>query len=170
MFDLNREINRILTETDIADPVQIAAEILMVIPDESVERVLGILILPYIRNAISRHRQVPSSFPMQHHSSTRTVSPRVSASITYNWRSWLLSTRIPVGDGKWKLLGDCNVEDLSYAASERETLAAQNTAAALRYRTLASVLARSALPKVSDVSDTNLMNIFNISNQKEDKS
>lgn len=61
----------------------------------------------------------------------------------------LLSERMSVGAGVWKLLGDCTKDDLEYVAEVRQAHAEQNAMWADRYRHLAKRM--NATQKVADL-------------------
>lgn len=65
----------------------------------------------------------------------------------------LLATRISLGPGKWKELGDCTPTDLRALASHNHKRATENTARAAAYERLAADMQARGISRVRDYPD-----------------
>lgn len=67
---------------------------------------------------------------------------------------------ISIGDGVYRDILECTVADLEYAAAESEKLAAENEAAAWRYRKLVKLMAEHHVETVGDLTEEQLQEVF----------
>jgi hypothetical protein len=65
-----------------------------------------------------------------------------------------------IGDGIYRHILDCTLADLEHAAAESEKLAAENEAAAYRYRKLVKIMAEYGAEKVGDLTEDQLREVL----------
>jgi hypothetical protein len=65
-----------------------------------------------------------------------------------------------IGEGVYRDIMECTVADLEHAAAESEKLAAENQAAADRYRKLVKVMAEHGAETVNDLTEEQLAEVF----------
>lgn len=134
-------VRAVLDESDATDPETIAALVLARIPKRDLSVVLHPLMVSFVGSIVSRGRTgaVPPARP----------SVKVGA-VRDAYESWLRE-RISVGPSEWRMLGDCTVADLRYAAEVRRDLAVKNAATAEQFAQLADALESSGASTVRDL-------------------
>jgi hypothetical protein len=68
------------------------------------------------------------------------------------WWAEALKERVPVGDGEWKRLGDCTIDDLQHSIAEREALIGTVRGQINNYASLIAVMRRHGAARVSDLT------------------
>lgn len=79
-----------------------------------------------------------------------SVSPKLER--RRDWWARTLDTRVCVGEGTWRRLGDCTVEDLQYCISERETLIGQVRNQIDNYAAIIAAMRKYKVRRVSDLT------------------
>jgi hypothetical protein len=112
-----------------------------------------------------QHRSVmspPSAPPKTYETPAGTfVSAKVAArrAAGDSWRERALRIAVHCGPGYWKPLGQCSVDDLAFAAREREELAVSNTREAEKFRALAKLVEHAGVNSVSELDDDALATV-----------
>lgn len=131
-FNLRQLVREVLRTSVLADPTDVAVEVMRRIPKNMIRVALEQVLREVVRNVMAEERaasRVNTSVPQSPAHSGR--SSKV-AGIRDGWQR-RLRDRVHVGASEWKLLGSCTYEDLLFAASERRELAEQNAAVARQY-------------------------------------
>lgn len=138
-FDLEGLVHRVIDDTDIVNPGEIAAKVLDSIPTEHLRDVLQMTLRQYVLTVVSRDR-FRTAHPPKVLAGTANPSTKVLAIREYG-KAWL-RTRECIG-GEWKLLGNCTYNDLMVLADTRKKAAERYLAKAEKYRRLAKELVRA---------------------------
>lgn len=157
-FNLHHLVRTVADEfPEIADPGVLADTVLGRIEPGDYRAALKTLLRSYVRTTLNADRSVPVPAP-----SGTVPSQRASGYVTAirdgARTAWLMS-RVHGAHG-WKLLRDCDSEDLAAAAQERRDLAASNAATAARYEKLAALLAEHDAATVAELPDDVLQDIL----------
>lgn len=145
-FILRHVVRDVLTDTDLADPGDLADVVLERIPSEHVHDALSQTLRIYVRQVIS---EVRNSGPAVN---VAPIRPNLSwkvAGIRDGWQRQL-DNRVHIGDG-WKLLRNCSYDDLLAAAAERRDLADRNMARARQYDAWACLLSDNGAETFGDL-------------------
>jgi hypothetical protein len=150
-FDLRALVREVCSTSTIADPATIAKEVARRIGRNQQATALDQALPVVVQHVISRGRS--AVIPQQRAAPTSNRSRKV-ASIRETWRR-MLRDRIAVGPAvsDWKFLGDCNADDLAYAAAIREDHARRNAARAEQLRQLADLLAEHRVDTVAQLPE-----------------
>lgn len=161
-FELKQHLKKVLQETDLTDPKDIAAELLDRLPEGDERNLLLSLLVGYVHRYVVNDRGrtaptstssasnlsllpapnggpvFPGSAPSTHgQQGYRRGSPKVSA-IRDGWQKHLRA-RIHTENG-WKFFADLTYDDFMFAAAERQLQADRNMAAARRFHHWADLL------------------------------
>lgn len=125
-----------------------------------------VALIDMARGELGRQRRSvmsqPSAPPKTYETSAGTfVSAKVAAvrAASDAWRERALRVAVHCGPGYWKPLGQCSVDDLSFAAREREELAISNTKEAEKFRKLAKLVEHAGVSSVSELDDDALATV-----------
>lgn len=131
-FSLIDLIRRVIAETDLAMPEDIAAKVGEMVPPKQLRAALAEALPHIVRIELTRDRGRGTV--------RRAPNPSSKvAAIRQHLDAWRkrLRDRIAVGDGEWKMLADCTATDLRTAASQRRAFAAGALSAAEEFELLA---------------------------------
>lgn len=152
-FNLRAAVDRVIDESSLIDPREIARKVAESVPARARVDALAEALTDYVRIRQNGRRRLN---PVIGPASAR--SPKVAA-IRDDWRRYLQDS-VHVGDAVHLPLGQCTYADLMYAATERQTLAARNLAAAQRYDALAELLKQHDAERVADLPADVLRSLF----------
>lgn len=126
-FVLRHVVQKVLADTNEADPGKLAGLVMARIPKAQIRVALSQALRLYVRQVISEARNGGSA-------TVTPIRPNASAKVAAIRDGWQrrLRDRVHVADS-WKLLADCTYDDLLAAAAERRTLADQNNARARQF-------------------------------------
>lgn len=147
-FDLDAEIERLYSETSIADPGEFADALASRVPAESLREVMRFALRHYVRVFFSRER-MRSQRPSQDGDGDGGTTP-FKRSWKFDAVDALTRERVCAGEN-WRQLGDCGRPELRLLAEERVALAEQNQAKAEFYRRLERALSRHKAERVRDL-------------------
>lgn len=147
-FSLRAEIKKVVDETDLTDPRDIAAKVAENVPAKLLRDALAQALPELVRVELTRARSgqpAPTAAPANRSSKV--------AAIRDAWRRHLRD-RIHVGRGVWQMLADCTAENLRVAADERRQNAAANLAAADRFDRYAAALEEHKVARFADLPES----------------
>lgn len=144
-FVLRHIVRDVLRNSTLADPGDIAAEVLRRIPARSTRDALEQTLRLYVRQVISEVRISSRPAP-----ATAANGSWKVAAIRDGWQRRLRDP-VHVGAQEWKLLADCSYEDLLAAAAERRQLAERNQAWARTYDAWAGLLVEHDVKRFGDL-------------------
>ena len=157
-FDLRALIREVADASTVADPGVLVAEVSTRIAPKDRAAALDQCLRSMVVMMLSQMR-MSSNYPGDRDGGDSHYRPAAGGSpshkgarIREHWRKALRSC-LPVGDGEWKFLAECNETDLDYAATLREDHAAQTLAQAERLRRLRKLLAEHSADVVGDLPD-----------------
>lgn len=164
-FDIRHLIREVLRSSTMADPGDVADEVMRRIPKSMVRTALVQVLRDAVRNVMGAERAKSSGAQHAHESQpdlpvadpevytppTPNRSFKVSA-IRDGWQK-RLTDRIHVGDTArdWKLLKFCTYEDLLFAATERRGIADSNAAMARQYDSWARLMTEHDVATFGDL-------------------
>lgn len=160
-----RGIVRLLCDsTDMTDPRDLASAAVARLADDEVRAELEAAavytvreVLHTMRNGVIQPTDSPAGL-------STPDAPQVGAgrapsptrhgrtAMMRSWAAERLRSRIHVG-GEWKMLRDCTLADLAYAAHERRENAARNAAEAERYDRLGKAVAEQGVDTAGDLDE-----------------
>jgi hypothetical protein len=155
-FDLRALIREVCDNSTMADPATLAKEVSRRIGRNQQREALDQALPLVVQHVVSRQRA--GFVPERRTSDIATPSrSRKVAAIRETWRR-MLRDRIAIGPAAsdWKFLGDCNADDLGYAAAIREDHARRNAARAEQLRNLAELLAEHGVATVAELPEPTL--------------
>lgn len=133
-FNLRHLVQEVLNSSTMADPGQVADEVMRRVPRGMVRVALSQTLRLFVRQIISETR-------ISHSGDLSPTAPSTSRKVAAIRDGWQRRLRDRVHcNGQWKFLADCNYEDLLAAASERRELADRNMAWARQYDAWARLL------------------------------
>lgn len=144
-FTLRILVQEVLRTSTMADPGQVADEVMRRIPRSMVRVALSQALRLFVRQVISETR-------ISHQATPTPAGParsRKVASIRDGWQR-RLRDRVHC-NGTWKFLGECGYDDLLAAAAERRELADRNMAWARQYDEWARLLTEHDVATFSDL-------------------
>lgn len=150
-FDLRALIREVCDNSTMADPATLAKEVSRHIGRNQQREALEQALPTVVQHVVSRQRG--GFVPEQRTSdNTNPSRSRKVAAIRETWRR-MLRDRIAIGPAvsDWKFLGDCNADDLAYAATIREDHARRNAARAEQLRNLAELLTEHGVATVAEL-------------------
>lgn len=155
-------IGRILDETSLNDPREIAEKAAAMIPPAEQYRILVDALVGDVRSVMSQRRNAALSATF-----TPRTDCRVGGSIQAapkrpvtrsrkvegirDWWSDLLRERIHVGDQRWMPLGECGVRELEFAERTRRAKAEQEVSRAKQYMRLRELLDQHEVTTVAEL-------------------
>lgn len=145
-FSLRHVVHDVLTETDLADPSDVANAVLARIPEDLSRVALAQALRGYVRQVIGQARMTR---PEQDTEQKPTGRSWKRDALREGWRD-RLHDRTHVENG-WKLLAECTYEDLLAAAAERRDLAERNLASAQQYEKWASLVSEYGVETFGDL-------------------
>lgn len=154
-FNLRALVRDVLESSTLADPTDVANEVMRRIPKSSQRAALVQALRAFVRQVISEQRmsiRITDGQP---------TLPVVGSAKVAARREWAQALRLRVAglDG-WKSLADCTYADLLHAAKERREQARRNSAKARQYELLASLLTEHSADRVRDLPQDVLRNAF----------
>lgn len=152
-YNLRAAVDQVIDESGLIDPREIARKVAENVPARHRVDVLAEALADFVR---VRQGQRRAANPAIGPASGRSAKV---AAIRDGWRRYLQDS-VHVGDAVHLPLGQCTYADLTYAAGERQTLAARNLAAARRYESLAELLKRHDAERVADLPAEVLRGLF----------
>lgn len=163
-FDLRAEVRHVLDTTSLADPGDVADKVVESVPAVELRRALRATLRALVREVMRHDRAATLDSPS---SQTAHDTHLTSAAGGTSWKvtgirdqfAAQMSARYHVADG-WKLLRDMGAADLRAAAAERETLAAENAAAAARLTSWADALDAAGVAVMADLPAVTLAALF----------
>lgn len=133
-----------------ATSADIARDAMEAIPDALLRDVLLPALSGYVtsmRGEMRRHPTAPRSAAL-----SNGLSPKVARAVQSNWQR-IINTAVSLGPNQFKAFGDCTADDLTYAATARQRLAAQHEAWASRYASYAEALRTAGAARVADAPE-----------------
>ena len=166
-FNLRAVVREVLAGTNEADPGVIAGMVTARIDAADRDAALSQMMRLFVRQVMSEERTAAAPFSSSSggqltrgsHAPIAAAAGRPSlrvAGIRDGWQRALRS-RVHVGHSEYKLLADCNYDDLYAAAAEREDLARRNQAWARHYHVLAALLTEHDVETVGELPSNVLM-------------
>lgn len=140
MTNLTTLVRAVLDDCDETDPRLIADLVIARLTKDDVAGVLHQVMVGYVASVMARSR-------------TGAIPPVASlkvAGVRDAHAAWLRE-RVSVAPNVYRMLGDCSVADLRYAAMIRRTLATENLTAADQFDTLADALVKAKATTVRDL-------------------
>ncbi len=153
-FDLRALIREVCDNSTMADPATLAKEVSRRIGRNQQREALDQALPLVVQHVVSRQR---GGFVPEQRGGGGNAAPsrsRKVAAIRETWRR-MLRDRIAIGPAvsDWKFLGDCNADDLAYAAAIREDHARRNAARAEQLRNLAELLTAHGVATVAELPE-----------------
>lgn len=147
-FSLIALIRKVIDETDLANPADIAAKVAEMVPPKSVRDAFAQALPFVVQVEVSRYH--PSA-PVRR---TANPSSKVAALRDYAdiWRV-KLRERISVGSHEWKFLADCSAIDFRQAAEGRRIHAAGALANAARFDAYAAACEEHKVDRFADLPE-----------------
>lgn len=179
-FNLRQVIREVLRSSTMADPGQVADEVMRRIPTKMIKAALAQVLRDVVRQVMSEERgknsgaatavEVPPpalkiAQPTLDDDESYTPAPKPvpnrswkRQAISDGWQK-RLTDRIHVGQNArdWKLLRACTYEDLLFAATERRSLADSNAAVARQYDAWARLMNEHDVATFGDLPAEALM-------------
>lgn len=149
-FNLRAVVRDALTGTNEPDPGVIAAQVLSRIDPGDRDAALSQAMRLFVRQVISETRVGHRPANVASLNARRSGHSAKVAAIREGWQR-RLRDRVHTGDSEWKLLGDCNYDDLMAAAGERQQLADRNSAWAREYRAMAHEVKVAEVARFADL-------------------
>jgi hypothetical protein len=152
-FVLRHIVRDVLRNSTLADPGDIATEVLRRIPARQTRDALEQALRLYVRQVISEQRTAsqPTPLPTRKNGKSWKVT-----GVRDGWQK-RLRDRVHIGASQWKFLADCSYEDLLAAAAERRQLAERNQAWARTYDAWARMLVEHDVQRFGDLPAEALM-------------
>lgn len=154
-------IRDLCASTDLTDPRDLAASAVRRLADDELRAELDAAAVSTAREVLSvlRASSIATDDPAgrstsdtQSGSAGRVPSQHGRTALIRNWVAEQMRARLHV-EGQWKLLRDCTLADLAFAAQERRQIAAATAAEAERYDRLAKAVADSGADSVGDLDE-----------------
>ncbi|MBF6393890.1 hypothetical protein IU443_28585 [Nocardia farcinica] len=154
---------RVLDETSLNDPREIAEKVAAMIPPAEQFRILVDALVSEVRSVMSerRNRALSNAFkpvvdvpvvggsiqtaPKRQPNRSRKVEG------IRDWWADVLSSRVHVGGSQWMVLGQCGVKELEFAEKERRDLAAREVGRAKQYMRLRELLDQYEVATVAEL-------------------
>lgn len=167
-FDLTALVRKVMDETDLADPADIAAKVVQRVPAKDRLAALQQAMPTFVRVTVTRNRGPMAATSRrigrkQAGRSAKVAAIRAAAPV---WKR-ALRERLHVGRGQWLLLGECSYDHLMFAVAERREMALRNTASADRYEKVASALTEYGVETVQELPESVLAELFPSDDQEE---
>ena len=150
-FDLRVAVAEVLDGSGLTSLDEIAAKVAANVPSKDLRAALALALRPYVRELVGRRRMAN---PVLHPGVTRAEiersarSPKVAA-IRAQHAAWLRD--LVHVEGGYKPLGECDYDDLMFAATERRELAVRNVRQAERLEQIAELLHEHDVETVADL-------------------
>lgn len=143
---LHTLIKRVLDETDITDPREIAVKVAGMIPEHRVHQILVDALVADVRTVMGsrRNRAMSNALMSKPNRSAKVVGIR-------DWWSEMLAARVHVGSSRWVALGDCGDPELAFAEQERRADAERELQRADMYAQLRKLLRTYKVKTVADL-------------------
>ncbi len=156
-------IRQLCASTTVADPRELATLAVAEIADDDLRDELVNAATGVAREIIRALRQYepPTDSPDGLAVHDAQSGPAVGApspsrhgrvALMRGWVAEQMRARVHVG-AEWKLLRDCTLEDLAFAAAQRREIAARTEAEAERYDRLAKAVADAGAATVADIDE-----------------
>lgn len=148
-LDLRARIRAILDDTGEADPGVVADKVIGDLSSRELRPALAQTMRALVREVMRAERLTTPQ-------AAENVSPGQGRSraraVAEAWRAHLRD-RVFVGDGTWRLLGDCSPQDVLFLVADRRQKAAELAEAAQRYQRLHDAMDRHGAGRVADLPD-----------------
>ncbi|MFG1683585.1 hypothetical protein ACGFNP_25675 [Nonomuraea sp. NPDC049269] len=156
-----------LATSALTDPGALAKEVSKRVPDDHLREAFDEMIRTYVQKIVTGNRTLilpPAAFhevPTPGGKVRPVGRSKKVAEIREAWRV-VLRERINIGPAAedWKVLADCDTEDLLFAETARRDLAARNLANADQLKGLRDLLAEHGKQHVRDLPDSVLAAYF----------
>jgi hypothetical protein len=149
-FSLIALIRKVIDETDLASPADLAVKVAEMVPPKHVRAALAEALPNLVQTELGRQRMARTE------TSRRTANPssKVRAIREYAdaWRK-RLRDHISIGRDDWKLLADCSAADFRHAAESRRALAAGALANAAEFETFADACEAHKVARFADLPE-----------------
>lgn len=147
-FSLRSLVRQVCEQSSAADTPTLSKEVFEQIDPDHMSLALQQALPAVVQSVVSQHRMTLDSPNLDQ--PRRPKSRKVAG---YNQLGEMLRARLTVGPGigDQKFLGDCTIEDLSYAKQIRERMAQANQSKALQYGYLASQLSEHGVATVKEL-------------------
>lgn len=157
--------NRILDETSLSDPQEIAETLACMIPDEERHGLVVEALAHRVRAVIGTRRNAAMANAFTQAASEPEVDGSIITSPVVcrrpvrstkvagirNWWQEMLRERIHVGAGTWTMLGQCGVKELEFAERYRRDQAEKEVAVAEKLHALRILLDEHKVRTVADL-------------------
>lgn len=153
-------IRRVLAESDLNDPREIAEVVSSRVPPERMRDVLTTLLVAHISNMMGTQRNQALDEMFEQEPELEATLSGVTAKQQFrtspkvagirDWWTKTLAVRVHVEDG-WKTLGDCTESDLKFAEDERRTHAERELKRADMFLALRKLLNSYSVDTVSEL-------------------
>jgi hypothetical protein len=149
-FDLAVAMAELYATSRIADPEEFAEALLPRIPLSGLQEIVRDVLPCHIRIWFGRMRREPTGDDPQ---PGRSAKGQFVRSMKLNAVASILASRYHVGDGNWKVLGDCGEEELAFMAAERKQDAERTLARAARFEKLRKSLRKHRVALVRELPE-----------------
>lgn len=142
-FDLKTFVREGVEESTEADPHVIAKRLAPRIPDEHLAAVVATLLLSRVSYEIRQQRReirLPGADPEPGPSSTAEAGS-------------VLELRYSVGEDGWKMLGECDADDIHAIADDYRRRATANQKLYRKFAALETLMRRMQIPTVAELVD-----------------
>lgn len=155
-MNLRSLVTQVLKSSVLADPEDIAAEVMRRIQPGSERDALAQALPTFVRTTISSQRSSLGSTPTPPIPGQGVAFHQRGVSVREGWQRALRDREMDPHDG-WIFLGDATVENLERMAARRDQQAAANHTKARRLRALAAALVEHDVERVKDLPADALM-------------
>ena len=126
-------IRDVINTTSLTDPRAIAEQVATSTPEQHLRAAFESLLVEHVRSILGQQRNKALSAATRQGASAKLRGRR-------DWWASVLESRLYVGAGNWRMLGDCTATDLQFAAKQRREDAEREMGRARTYDTLRSAL------------------------------
>jgi hypothetical protein len=159
-FDLSRIVDEHLAESEESDPRELAKNIASTIHSSNLRVALETTLVSYVSTRIGLRRMSnpivgSGKYVPEEIAPTRIQQKSHKVALHQQWNE-ALRDRINVGPGEWKTLGECNRDDIRYAAELREKRAENLRESAQRFWTLLETMTEHKVERVADLPESAL--------------
>lgn len=150
-MDLRQRVRKVLTETELSDPREIAESIIGDLRGRAVRDALVECLPEYVRTVLSGERSMQRLGLAHTRNDDQTIGSGSSRSS--KWEAVGRLFREPMFVGEWKQLGDLTVEDLTWVVEDRDKKAKELMATRDRYAALRDLMIRQQVTRVRDLDE-----------------
>jgi hypothetical protein len=160
VFNLRQTVKEVLGSSTMADPTDIADEVLRRIDRKDYPAALAQAMRPFVRQMVSESRPPLGDVPMPAApGQAPLVGTPFHVRLNYRnaWQKALLSRETDPTIGKWMFLRDATAQNLENMAAHRETQAEKNRHKARQLRALRDAVIEHGVETVGDLPAETLM-------------